>query len=1037
ADSALAAAQAQIMANVLSDSNSTYNFGLLISTNFINPLGFDPNSSNPTNVNYNYYLTTPGPLSPADVIKNVANLKYLPRVPVFIQTNPGTPLDFRFYLDLNRNGQFDDTGNNLPYILEDGTTNVIGGTQEFDITQTGDPQWVGILARPDVTHSPNNLFLSRYSFIAVPIGNGLDINAIHNQPFPQNQPLNSDFQTYGSSAYFRNEGVGSWEINLAAFLADLNTNQWDVVGAGNDYQYFEPQGTINKGAAFEDALSILSRRYNYSYNYLNFLSQSFGLNSALLRNQPFDLNPTGPLLTSTPAQYYANKLNRPWAGSDNTNRYFDLPSELFNPTVTSPDFVKRLSNAGTENGAPNPSTYDRYTFYRMLAQMGTDSDPDDGKMNLNYRNVDTNGVVVPGMETNCIVWTPLEFFTSAADRMLRLYTTNWFAANPAAYLQTYYGFPPGYYTESYTNTFGFDVTNDPSGFGLTNISFSPYLGWTNTVPAFGITNIPVYINGQFVYSPAVNRILQLAANLYDASTTNYYPSVFRPLFEHDGFGNVFVVGFTNLINIVNKTTNTVTGLNDPQLSTPIDPPSLTNSYFGSGQSPGPLLTNNVGVNVYGVPWIIGAKKGFPAFNKFGMQIIVQATRKLQITRSSIPTDVHLTKFTTNQLIAFSVKNFLNADCWNSYTNAYPHLVSIQANDIISMEISNNVPGALQNYFYNYLVGSNTLINLWPGYNPNFAALSFTNPLSTAVTLLSNADFYFGGNPPGVTAGFYSDSYQYGWESNNYSLTFPRFTLLVTNRLQLYMLDASTPASGYHVIDYVELGGPVKAIDLTAAIETNNPTGIGYGSNMWSQATDSSGLFYGIKSQIQVSQETIKSSAGNSYWLGGDGSQNNQANIDGFCNFMGLSEAYGTTSASNPIFLSYATNYVAQVPYTPTVIVSDYTSWQVNDPLVHYLASDLTFNGVENNAIQTGLQVQYNAIGQPIKFPSFNLVNDRYQPWSLQYSNNLPAIGPSAIVPSAFGLAIKDPLVWSSDDWNFPTNLYPTVGWIGRVHRGTP
>jgi hypothetical protein len=35
------------------------------------------------------------------------------------------------------------------------------------------------------------------------------------------------------------------------------------------------------------------------------------------------------------------------------------------------------------------------------------------------------------------------------------------------------------------------------------------------------------------------------------------------------------------------------------------------------------------------------------------------------------------------------------------------------------------------------------------------------------------------------------------------------------------------------------------------------------------------------------------------------------------------------------------------------------------------------------------------------------------------------------------LIYKDPLVWASDYWDFPTNQYPTVGWIGRVHRGTP
>ena len=40
-------------------------------------------------------------------------------------------------------------------------------------------------------------------------------------------------------------------------------------------------------------------------------------------------------------------------------------------------------------------------------------------------------------------------------------------------------------------------------------------------------------------------------------------------------------------------------------------------------------------------------------------------------------------------------------------------------------------------------------------------------------------------------------------------------------------------------------------------------------------------------------------------------------------------------------------------------------------------------------------------------------------------------------PNPFNLALKDPLVWRSDDWDFPTYKFPSVGWLGRVHRGTP
>ena len=46
--------------------------------------------------------------------------------------------------------------------------------------EVGDPEWVGILQHPDQPYGPNNPFVARYAFIAVPIGNGLDLNAIYN-----------------------------------------------------------------------------------------------------------------------------------------------------------------------------------------------------------------------------------------------------------------------------------------------------------------------------------------------------------------------------------------------------------------------------------------------------------------------------------------------------------------------------------------------------------------------------------------------------------------------------------------------------------------------------------------------------------------------------------------------------------------------------------------------------------------------------------------------------------------------------------------
>ena len=107
ADAALANAEAQIAANALATTNP-YNFGLLVSTNYINANGFVSGNTNFYNVNYQYPDGTP--VTGNDFLQLLANLYYAPRPPVFIPTNSIGSNDFRFYLDLNRNAKFDANG---------------------------------------------------------------------------------------------------------------------------------------------------------------------------------------------------------------------------------------------------------------------------------------------------------------------------------------------------------------------------------------------------------------------------------------------------------------------------------------------------------------------------------------------------------------------------------------------------------------------------------------------------------------------------------------------------------------------------------------------------------------------------------------------------------------------------------------------------------------------------------------------------------------------------------------------------------------
>jgi len=151
-----------------------------------------------------------------------------------------------------------------------------------------------------------------------------------------------------------------------------------------------------------------------------------------------------------------------WSGSESVNHFFST-KELFDKTkTTSPGvggvtFSDRLAAAGTNN-----DSYNRYTFFRLISQLGTDSSPEpQDKMNLNWDNlVQTNFTTGDRSATNFIPWRPIDFFTNAAARLL-----------------------------------GDAFPSDP------NVNISHIQIWP--------TNY---------YTPAVHRLLQLAANMYDATT---------------------------------------------------------------------------------------------------------------------------------------------------------------------------------------------------------------------------------------------------------------------------------------------------------------------------------------------------------------------------------------------------------------------------------------------------------------------------------------------------------------------------------------
>jgi len=292
-------------------------------------------------------------------------------------------------------------------------------------------------------------------------------------------------------------------------------------------------------------------------------------------------------------------------------------------------------------------------------------------------------------------------------------------------------------------------------------------------------------------------------------------------------------------------------------------------------------------------------------------------------------------------------------------------------------------------------------NQWQGYGNGSAPNrnSFLVPLYTNVTFIpaSYYDQRQGRLYP------VPDRERQAWAENaGTGFPAPHMALYITNRIRCLI-----SARG-RIVDYVQLDNLDMIRHLTSEeslgghIYSSDPAATA--DNMWS-TNRVGGANQGVQNQIGVSLGTIDSNWGKD--------PVNQTAIQGFQSFMWPGR--------------HNTNTVMQAPYSPTAENSLYKTWQANDPLVHYTAGDLNYL-----AQSTNIQPQLPELGFTNRvMQGFYRLTDRYDPWG-----GNPGKGPKGD-PVAYTLALKDPAVTRSDDWDFPTNRFPNIGWLGRVHRGTP
>jgi hypothetical protein len=961
ADTAKEAALAQAMSMILGFTNAN-NYDILVSTNYVSSGGYISGNRSLTNVSYNY--PNGNPLTGNDALENLSHLLYFPRVPVYITNRLTGGMEFRYYVDLNRNGRYDPNGYlpvispfpAAPYYTTNGVpqpTPLFGNT--LSNLFIGDPEWVAIFDRPgympalDVNassfpvgypHSPTNRAVARYAFVVVPAGKALDINYMHNYARKLQQNM------AGADGFLRNEGVGSWEMNLASFFYDLNTNIWPMKEP-NFYGYppylynlANPIAAGNQGVAFDDSLSIVRYRYNTNYANLDTVENRYGLTVGNLFKRDFIdayLNPGGSLHTSVqrPVTDF-DAPNKPWDGSENFKHFVDM-QELFDTGKVTGFGGNTLSNrlwmAGT-----NQSSYDRYTFYRLLSQLGTDSAIDTRRMNLNYDNlVQANNITGVKSVTNFFDWKPIDFFTNAANRLFASAGLN---------------------------------------FDATRIQIWP-------------TNY---------YTPSVHRLLQLAANIYDATSdrTNlsaypYLPSVFKPLFFNTGT-NVIISGYQEVGDAVQFLRNI------PQAVWK-DPTSTNDMQAGSF---------NANTMMYGIPLVIGAKKGFPNFNEFAMQTEVKVTRKLEFRR---PLGENQPVNETNQMYTVAISNSFGLEAFNSYLTNFQRPVQIFASVDMSAILTNETSFILLTNQVSTNSGAPRTIaqNSWEGFgDPTHPHNSFITPFNP-----STNHFLF------LTNSTYSDSRRrfetltgaFEQHPGNPFLPIPHWWVRLRAKVRFYVVDTAAN----RLIDYVNLDSKEEPVDISGAMMSDaqcgslqdpEPDGAFWCTNRFGNAAPNNDSIpsWGVMNQIRVCEGDAKALNG---W---PVSVSDKAGVDFFrAQFPDMSSIYNSPPFSKTnIFYS---------PYNPTRTVYLTVSWQANDPLVHYVAGDL--QSPRTNLFE---------LNPPKVLDNIGKLNTRYEPWT----NNLTKLS-----TTLYSLNVKDPLVGRSDDWNFPVNKFANVGWLGRVHRGTP
>ncbi len=981
------------------------------------------------------------------------------------------PAEAPVFFDEDKDGRLDPVGRHFLNLNRDLDARGNAVFQPTALSQVGDPQWVGVLEDPGAPHGPDNRFIGRFAFMIVPASKTLDVNYVYNNAKNPGHLKNA----IGDSGYARGSGSSRQHLNLAAALGAIHP-VWD-------FRYEQDWTRPSGGLAFRDAGKIFrhAQTVNALFDPGDFLSPLV-INStpdATYKDFNDRLQLAGGAAFYELAGALSIQAHREPLRKLNLNHFKNPRAPI---TINNAGQILCPRPHGLTNGA-------RVTLYGDTALMPAVLVPNapNGRLLSVYDDVfvrfagtqgandlvalhwDYNGTATGAAQFG----VPVSFGRDSRGNLRVADAAFWFPRTRYARNDLAYGIrkngqqalfvavrdhesagvfesdrDQGLWTEalggvqSAMSTGAFYLDRRRAMFenvaaALLRRGIANGQSFVQTTDRNDMVSFAIPLD-QAGYTPEVQRLLQLAANICDVYSPGQFPSVFRPLLE-PGNNATLIRRFAHEPHRSFLAQQPRFDLPEDQAKFAQDNQMEMQRRQASPDLP-PYFPRVGSIEVDGsraaVPLLIGAKQAWPSAK--GRQRVLSPAINEVVAHTSMQYD------NTGQQISPWLRIAVETKRFDDSTDALTLDVKVRNEGNLTYQYHHGTPLAQSRYDRrSYTFSTNSQHTVPSG----FSVASIDGPLRS--TLPVQAPIVFTTRPAEGRA-----FERWPWE-----------IAATMNRVECELSTAEDPKDGKRalLVDHADLQ-PRHLVYAEEIPDWTSPWGYKTGDEVIrvhndSRYTDTGGTF--LTTNRYVARVDHRSDPKDFDFRKPGFHEGRPADLETMDPKLWKSEiwepkemyrkgeVYKVTSGIGPArkheyVIAERDHFAATVPPNGTTAdalkrdlnagnISAFAgelreiAWQANDPLMNSRESDLTH--YYNNAITTNnwRNIRYSSKASTASLGlgrSLGSQNFCYQPWSR-----------SANPPESFTL--KDAGVESESNWEFPSGGLGNIGELGLLHRGTP